>query len=582
MSHHARRLTGLILAAAAVVLASPAVARAEFEPTVQSRIVGGTPASPGEYPYQALLEINFANGTGGRCGGALIAARFILTAAHCMSSSGSPADAIAVSLGATDVTTPPRNFHAVDLVVHPRYNGDPGGGFDAAVILLDKAADFEQLRLLRPADGAKWSGGVMATAIGWGATDDGKAASNQLLEVQVPMFSDASCASDFGAVGASSLFLSETMVCAGGKDKQKDSCQGDSGGPLLVPDGARFALGGVVSFGIGPEGDQCASGYPGVYSRVGADPLNGWVRSLVPQVEIDANPAQPEPGQQVALTAAGNVPYGLYEWDLDNDGAFDDGTGPTASVTTPRGVTTVAVRATRAAADPTQSDREVRRTDLDARFRSPVSFPAANLTVTEGQPVTVTVDKSGGGTGTITATPATGTAAIGGVDVAASAPFPLTFGEAAGPQTFTIPTVDDKTVEQAETFTIDLGNYTGELVAGAHGQLTVTINDNDVRPKIKGLTKAAKRKGGKIALKYRLSAPATVTLGITDSRGRAVLAATRKKHAKAGTYTTKFKLTKAGKRLLRKKRVVTGRVVYAIFDGDDILDSQVLRFKLKR
>jgi secreted trypsin-like serine protease len=567
-----------------MALAAVLPATAAAAPAVGSRIVGGHPASR-SYPYQALLEIDYGVAGTARCAGSLLAARYILTAAHCMNNQGNPPGGIDVTLGQSDVTGKSPNFSGVAFVVEPNYGGDPGGGFDAALIRLDKAADFEQVRLLRPTNTSLWQPGTTATVIGWGKTDDNQAVSNQLLEVQVPIFADTSCEADFTAAQApAGFFKPQTMVCAGGKDG-KDSCQGDSGGPLLVPDGERFALAGVVSFGaVLSNGDGCANGLPGIYSRISVDPLNAWIRSQIPQVEIDASPAEPEPDQTVSLTAAANNPNGAYstfEWDLDNDGAFDDATGATTSLVTPKGVHTVGVRASRLdAADP-QRDREIRRIDLDARFRSPVSFPAPAISVVEGQPVTVVVNKGGGGTGTVNVTP-TGDSAVLGADVGATAPTALTFANGQPTQTITIPTVDDHEVEAAESFRLDLTNFTGDLLPGSPGQVVVTITDNDVVPKIKALAKSGKTKSGKVKMKFSISAPATVTLGLTSTNGRTVYAAARKKFTKKGTFTVTLKLKKAGTRALRKKRTIKARGVYAIFEGDDLIDSKVVRFTLKR
>jgi secreted trypsin-like serine protease len=588
MSARAFRLAAILLA----LSASPA-------PATQSRIVGGVPATQA-YPYQALLEIDLPGDARIRCGGTLVAARYVVTAAHCINVNGQMPEGVAVSLGQSDVTAPARNFSGAAWEPHPDFepgtppegSGETGGDYDVAVLRLDRPAEFEQARLLRPADTGLWAAGVTATVIGWGMTEDeaeGGARSNQLREVAIPIYSDQACAADFQAARAPAGFFDPlTMFCAGGKDG-KDACSGDSGGPLLVPDGKRLALAGVVSFGAvfqdaGGNEYSCAENVPAVYTRIAADPLNGWIRERVPQVEIDVSPAAPEPGQRVTLTAAGSNPngaYDRYEWDLDADGAFDDADGPGAALTTPRGTTTVAVRATRGLGD--LRDQEIRRADVVAMHRSAVGFPAPALTVTEGQAVQVQLNKAGSGAGSVIVTPSSGTAVLGGTDLQESAAplrFDLTDGQAS--QAFELHTLDDRDVEPPETFTLDLGGYTGELVAGATTRLTVTIADDDVRPRITGLTRSGKRRRGRVKLRYRITTAATVTLGITDARGQRMLAAARRRHSRPGTYTATVRLRKAATRLLRKRRTLKARAVYAIFDGDDLLDSRILKFKLRR
>jgi len=592
MLRGAYRLTGLCLAVAAVVPATAAAAAPA--PEAGARIVGGQPASRA-YPYAALLKLTFPNLSGSaRCGGSLVAARYVVTAAHCLEVEDKKPTSIDVTLGSTSASAPP-NFTANPALArsHPSYGtSGPGGGYDVAVLQLNQAADFEQLRVLRPGEANLWQAGTTATVIGWGMTDDpnqGGTSSDTLREVQIPVFSDQSCTSDFQSAGAPNGFFAPlTMVCAGGKDG-KDSCQGDSGGPLLVPDGGRFALAGLVSFGaVLKDQNQnqysCAEGLPGVYSRVGVDPLNAFIRQNVPQVEIDAEPALPEPGQTVSLKAVGTnptAPYEIYEWDLDGDGEFDDATGTSASVVTPRGITGVGVRATRAGVT-SQRDREIRRLDLDARFRSPVSFAAATLQVTEGQPLTVLVNKAGQGAGGVTVGATTGTAAIGGVDVGGAPATPLTFAEGQASQTITIPTIDDRLVEATETFRLDLSSYGGDLLPGSPTQLSVTILDNDAAARIRGRTRSAKVRRGRIRLRYTITRPATVLVGVTARRGRTVYAARKRRHARRGTYTTSVRLTRAGRAALRRHRTVSGRALYAVVSGDTFGSTKILKFSLRR
>ena len=54
----------------------------ETQPNFENRIVGGTPVTPGRYPYFATLLPEV--GTIAFCGGSLIAPNIVLTAAHCI------------------------------------------------------------------------------------------------------------------------------------------------------------------------------------------------------------------------------------------------------------------------------------------------------------------------------------------------------------------------------------------------------------------------------------------------------------------------------------------------------------------
>lgn len=100
---------------------------------------------------------------------------------------------------------------------------------------------------------------------GFGRLSSGGASPGSLMQVQVPVVSDAKCKRAYGSS------IHDSMVCAGLDQGGKDSCQGDSGGPMVCEQNGKFFLEGVVSWGSG-----CASpGKYGVYARVRY--LKGWI-----------------------------------------------------------------------------------------------------------------------------------------------------------------------------------------------------------------------------------------------------------------------------------------------------------------
>ncbi|MEA2168038.1 MAG: hypothetical protein QOF76_1338 [Solirubrobacteraceae bacterium] len=358
-----RLLTAALLL---VVLAGAASA-----PARTPRIVGGSPADGGEFPWVAGLKIAIdSDQPNALCAGSLIAARWVLTAGHCLAEGTvDTAHSVAI-LGTTNLETarPAQEYGWKSILVDPDYLTG-GGGSDVGLIELDRPAPLRQLRLLRPSETVLWAPEQTAIVAGWGFTEDpddgGFLSTNQLNQVALRIYSDNDCRAAFDKAGGSDSLDFATELCA--LAPGKDACNGDSGGPLMVadPTTGSFALAGAVSFGIGNGGllggnRSCNEGPPGVYSRLGADPLNAFVRAHVPQVEIDYRPRMPAAGQPVRLTARATAPgepgrfggYDYLSWDLNGDGRFGQAGGQVHVLHAMRpGVRVVGVRATSADGD---------------------------------------------------------------------------------------------------------------------------------------------------------------------------------------------------------------------------------------
>ena len=239
------------------------------EGPIKPQIVGGTPADPGEYPWQAaLVYSDLQNPLDGQfCAGSLIESVWVLTAAHCVEGL-SPTD-IDVVLGINTLSEGPDNGPegrriAVDgIIAYPAYDPATDDG-DVALLHLAAAASGAAITTIGwvgPENSDLFRPGVLATVTGWGAISDDIPVSDVLLEVAVPIVFNATCNAPQSYHGATTDY----MLCAGLAEGGKDACQGDSGGPLVVSNGeCGWLQAGVVSWG-----DGCAlPDLYGVYAMV--------------------------------------------------------------------------------------------------------------------------------------------------------------------------------------------------------------------------------------------------------------------------------------------------------------------------
>lgn len=252
-------------------------------------IVGGQEATPGEFPWQVALVYKGSDLYNNQfCGGTLIAADWVVTAAHCIDDKTTAVfDVVA---GIHNLYSPDPNYERrtiAQIIPHP-YWDSPTYDNDIALLKLtwpiaERNGSGTTLPIkygkLVPSNVGNLAG-KNVTVTGWGnraATPPGGVNyPAKLHKVTIPVATNAACASAYAAWGP----ITANMLCAGSAGK--DSCQGDSGGPAVYKNGSTWQLAGVVSWGVG-----CANpavNNLGVYARVAQYTtwINGYVSPLPP------------------------------------------------------------------------------------------------------------------------------------------------------------------------------------------------------------------------------------------------------------------------------------------------------------
>ncbi|KPI29297.1 Trypsin [Actinobacteria bacterium OK074] len=240
-------VTATAAAAATAFLGAPGAVAAT---PVAPKIVGGTTTTTTTYPF--MMQITDSSGSQ-FCGGTLVSATKVVTAAHCMV--GETTSSVRVVGGRSTLNGTGGTVSKVSKIwINPDYT-DATNGDDVSVLTLSTSMSYTPASYVASGDTSVYAAGTTARILGWGTTSENGSSSNSLRTATVPIVSDSSCKSSYG-----SDFVASDMVCAGYTDGGVDTCQGDSGGPLLI--------GGVLA-GITSWGEGCAeAGYPGVYTRL--------------------------------------------------------------------------------------------------------------------------------------------------------------------------------------------------------------------------------------------------------------------------------------------------------------------------
>jgi secreted trypsin-like serine protease len=215
-------------------------------------IINGKGVEPEKLPWQVLIESDlYRNGIfigTGSCGGSIIASRWVVTAAHCLSAAGDgvrgPSD-VTVKLSRGQVAS----FAVEKAIINPGWNGDFTKGNDIALLKIVDSFPMNTAIKLPTANEyadaqldftSTWSElGVRAAnliASGYGLMANGQIPA--LTNLQYVWLSGVPTAfnqcTDFNGDGTSDIG-NDQLICAVSPDPNKirDTCSGDSGGPLI-------------------------------------------------------------------------------------------------------------------------------------------------------------------------------------------------------------------------------------------------------------------------------------------------------------------------------------------------------------
>ena len=318
---------------------------------VRPDVVNGR--APEDTEVGALVYVYAA---GWSCGGTLVDALHVITAAHCVTdSSGSVRSPATVRVGwSADVAQPAATHQVVAIQRHPDYSTTTYSN-DLAVLTLAKAIQGASPMLVasteRSANALK--AGSTVRSAGYGNVSVRGPSSGVALVADLTVVPDRVCSSEdiayrIGGIdfyGYGTGVDTANAVCAIGVVPNTnliiDTCQGDSGGPLFTGTGVNARLVGVVSVGdgcagYGDDGRELRTKVPGVYARIA--PALEWLTSIGVDTR-DAELAPPVIASttirglevEVTVTPGSTAPVGAFTVTAANVGDAAD----TATCTAP-------------------------------------------------------------------------------------------------------------------------------------------------------------------------------------------------------------------------------------------------------
>jgi len=246
-----------------VVTSGPSNLKCGQSSVQTSRVIGGNTATPNSWPWQILmLHESFPS-----CGGAIIDAEWIVTAAHCVDRYRNRVSDYLIRVGEHDLKKregTEQDYNVAKIIIHPNWKSHSIQN-DIALIKLEKPIQFNQHVSPVCIPSTPISIGSECYITGWGKIEHPGRMHTILQQAKMPIVSNVIC--NAYNKPFTQIEIQASMVCAGhGGATTVSGCHGDSGGPLVCKNNqGTWFLHGAVSHG---SGDCDAGKTYSVFSRI--------------------------------------------------------------------------------------------------------------------------------------------------------------------------------------------------------------------------------------------------------------------------------------------------------------------------